>query len=191
MSSMPPPPPPPPPGAMPPAAPPGYTPYASAQQAPNYASFGGRLGAYLIDVIVIGLISLPFEIGGWLALRKAYENCFSVDDGNTTKIFCPDGAFQGGWLAAAIVLFVLGVLVGLIIYCKKVAGGQSWGQKAIGIKIVDIRSGTSISAGRVFLRQICRIFSQLFCFLGYFWMLWDSQKQTWHDKMVNTIVVKA
>ena len=27
------------------------------------------------------------------------------------------------------------------------------------------------------------------CFLGYFWMLWDSEKQTWHDKMAITVVV--
>ncbi len=27
--------------------------------------------------------------------------------------------------------------------------------------------------------------------LGYLWMLWDDDKQTWHDKMVRSIVVKA
>ncbi|MFM8387932.1 MAG: RDD family protein, partial [Actinomycetota bacterium] len=24
--------------------------------------------------------------------------------------------------------------------------------------------------------------------LGYLWMLWDSEKQTWHDKMVSSVV---
>jgi uncharacterized RDD family membrane protein YckC len=171
--------------------PPGYTPYAAAQAAPDYASFGARLGALIIDGLVIGLILLPFEIGGWLALRKAIENCFSVTDGDTTKITCPDGALQGGWLAAGIALFAIGAIVGIVVYCKKVASGQSWGQKAVGIKIVDVRTHTSLTAGRVFGRQICRIFSGFFCFLGYFWMLWDKQKQTWHDKLVNTIVIKA
>ena len=23
-------------------------------------------------------------------------------------------------------------------------------------------------------------------YLGWFWMLWDPQKQTWHDKVANT-----
>jgi uncharacterized RDD family membrane protein YckC len=27
--------------------------------------------------------------------------------------------------------------------------------------------------------------------LGYFWMLWDDNDQTWHDKIVKSIVVKA
>jgi len=25
--------------------------------------------------------------------------------------------------------------------------------------------------------------------LGYLWMLWDAQQQTWHDKLANTTVV--
>ena len=27
--------------------------------------------------------------------------------------------------------------------------------------------------------------------LGYLWMLWDAEKQTWHDKVAKTYVVKA
>jgi uncharacterized RDD family membrane protein YckC len=27
--------------------------------------------------------------------------------------------------------------------------------------------------------------------LGYFWMLWDKEKQTWHDKVANDVVVPA
>jgi uncharacterized RDD family membrane protein YckC len=28
-----------------------------------------------------------------------------------------------------------------------------------------------------------------FCFLGYLWMLWDDKNQTWHDKVVNSVVI--
>jgi hypothetical protein len=27
--------------------------------------------------------------------------------------------------------------------------------------------------------------------LGYFWMLWDEQQQTWHDKIAGTTVERA
>jgi uncharacterized RDD family membrane protein YckC len=27
--------------------------------------------------------------------------------------------------------------------------------------------------------------------LGYLWMLWDPNKQTWHDKVAKTYVVKV
>ncbi len=163
-----------------------------APAASNYANFGSRLGAVLIDGFVTAAIALPFELIGFLALRKSLENCYSYKDlDGTSHIRCPDGALQGGWLAAAIALFVIGLIVAVIVYCRKVAGGQSWGHKVTNIRIVDAQSGQSISAVRVFLRQICRIFSQFLCFLGYLWMLWDSRSQTWHDKMVGTVVIKA
>ena len=30
-----------------------------------------------------------------------------------------------------------------------------------------------------------------FLLLGYLWSLWDDRKQTWHDKVVSSVVVKA
>jgi uncharacterized RDD family membrane protein YckC len=171
----------------------GYSPYGIGSDVRHdYATFGARLGGYIIDILVMALIALPFEVVGWIGFRKAFENCYSVErsDG-TTAIRCPDGALQGGWLAAGIVLAVLGAVVALVIYCRKVAGGQSWGQKAVNIRIVDAQTGGGITAGKVFWRQVCRIFSQMLCFLGYFWMLWDSKSQCWHDKMVGTVVIKT
>jgi hypothetical protein len=29
------------------------------------------------------------------------------------------------------------------------------------------------------------------CYLGYLWMLWDDQKQTWHDKIVDSAVIRV
>ena len=34
-----------------------------------------------------------------------------------------------------------------------------------------------------------RILSTIPLLLGYFWMLWDSEKQTWHDKLAGSVVV--
>jgi uncharacterized RDD family membrane protein YckC len=33
--------------------------------------------------------------------------------------------------------------------------------------------------------------SALPCFLGFFWMLWEPRKQTWHDMVANSLVVSA
>ena len=91
----------------------------------------------------------------------------------------------------AILLWAVGGLAYIVIYCRKVAAGQSWGHKAMGIRIIDANTGSTISAGRVFGRQLARIVSGCVCYLGYLWMLWDGRKQTWHDKIVGTVVVKA
>jgi hypothetical protein len=29
------------------------------------------------------------------------------------------------------------------------------------------------------------------CGLGYLWALWDKQRQTWHDKVISSVVVKG
>jgi uncharacterized RDD family membrane protein YckC len=33
--------------------------------------------------------------------------------------------------------------------------------------------------------------SALLCFLGFFWMLWDRRKQTWHNMVANGAVASA
>ena len=93
--------------------------------------------------------------------------------------------------ALVVLLGLAGTIGYMVLYCKKVSAGQSWGHKAAGVRIIDANTGSSISAGRVFGRKIARIPSAFVCYLGYLWMLWDPKKQTWHDKILNTIVVKA
>jgi uncharacterized RDD family membrane protein YckC len=63
--------------------------------------------------------------------------------------------------------------------------------KATGITVVDADFGRPISAGRAFGWYLAHVLSQFFCYLGYLWMLWDKRKQTWHDKIAGTVVVKV
>ncbi len=39
------------------------------------------------------------------------------------------------------------------------------------------------------MRQLVKIVSAAVLFLGYFWMLWDKEKQCWHDKAARDVVV--
>lgn len=85
----------------------------------------------------------------------------------------------------------LGSLAGLayIVYFEGSPSGQTVGKRAMNIRIVDADNGGPIGYGRAFVRWIGKIISGLPCALGYFWMLWDPNKQTWHDKMSNSVVV--
>jgi uncharacterized RDD family membrane protein YckC len=67
--------------------------------------------------------------------------------------------------------------------------GQSLGKKACGIRVVDLSLGGPIGPGRALIRWICRWISLVALGLGYLWMLWDPEKQTWHDKLANAVVV--
>jgi uncharacterized RDD family membrane protein YckC len=69
--------------------------------------------------------------------------------------------------------------------------GQTVGKRALGIRVYDFRQGGPIGYGRGLLRQIGKWISGLVILLGYLWMLWDKEKQTWHDKIAGTVVVPA
>ena len=87
--------------------------------------------------------------------------------------------------------YVVGLLLGLayLTYFEGSPSGQTVGKKAMGIRVIDFRTGGSIGYGRAFIRWIGRYVSAIPCLLGYLWMLWDKEKQTWHDKMANDVVV--
>jgi uncharacterized RDD family membrane protein YckC len=112
------------------------------------------------------------------------------------------GAVVDGILLG-IVNAILGIVLGEIAYAVDwvvSAGyftffhgrtGQTPGNAALGLKVVDLRSGRAVPIGypRAFGRWVVSIASFLVIFVGYLWMLWDPEKQTWHDKAVGSVVV--
>lgn len=85
----------------------------------------------------------------------------------------------------------LSTLAGLIYftYFEGSASGQTVGKKALGIRVIDFKTGGAVGYGRAFIRYIGRFVSTIALLLGYLWMLWDKEKQTWHDKMAGAVVV--
>ena len=68
--------------------------------------------------------------------------------------------------------------------------GQTPGKKALNIKIVGRASGQPVGMGKGIGRGLLRGFiSGSLCGLGYWWMLWDDHNQTWHDKIVESVVI--
>jgi uncharacterized RDD family membrane protein YckC len=94
---------------------------------------------------------------------------------------------------------VVGAVLNLLSYVGGVAyyayfeggpTGQTIGKKALNIRVVDARTHQpGVGTGRGVGRYFARILSSLVCLLGYFWMLWDPDKQTWHDKLASTKVI--
>ena len=84
----------------------------------------------------------------------------------------------------------ISTLVGLLYFTYfEGTSGQTLGKKALGIRVIDFGAGGPIGFGRAFIRYIGRIVSTIVLLLGYLWMLWDKEKQTWHDKFAGSVVV--
>ena len=86
---------------------------------------------------------------------------------------------------------IIGVVVAVTYYAYFEGGptGQTLGKRAMGIRVYDFTRGGPIGYGRGVGRYFARIISAIPCLLGYFWMLWDKEKQCWHDKLVTDVVV--
>lgn len=97
-----------------------------------------------------------------------------------------------GRLFLMLALGFLFLLAVSLFYWGKLEGerGQTPGKKALGIRVLRQETGQPIGFGRAIGRMFARYLSSQVLCLGYLWMLWDDNKQTWHDKIVSSIVVK-
>jgi uncharacterized RDD family membrane protein YckC len=208
---LPPPPPPPPPGQYPPPAyqqpgygqpggpPPAYgqqpaQPYQpyTGQPVAEYASFGARFLALLVDQILIMLG--PAIIGIVLVVAGAPKDCTTFDTGfGTTTTNCTGG--NGGILALGVIIWIFGgLLMAYFLWAKPVGEGrQTVGQRLASVRVVDAQTGNpALGTGRAYGRWLFRTYiSPVLCYLGFLWSLWDDRHQAWQDKVVNTIVLKS
>ena len=167
MSDFPPPPPPntpppPPPGGFGAPPPPGYTPYG--QHVPGVGAERAGFWIRFAAAIVDNLVyGIPVGI-----------------------VAAALGMERGGQQ-------VLSLLVGGVYFILQESGptGQTVGKKLCRIRVVDQTTGGTIDQGKAAVRYLVKLVSGLICGLGYLWMLWDGDKQTWHDKASQTYVIKA
>lgn len=142
----------------------GGGPYGGVPAGPssNFGGFGARFVAILID----GLISFGFQL--------------------------PGIAIQQGSAPLGVLLQLVGLVAFVFLWSKQIGEtGQSWGKKAMNLRVVDAQTGGNIGQGRAVGRYFAQIISGIPCYLGYLWPLWDQKKQTFHDKIVGTIAVTA
>lgn len=136
------------------------------------ASIPSRLGAYLLDVLVLVILLAIFGLiamGIGVSVSSLYR-----DHGLEAFLL----AFFGGWLCYFLVFFSL------------LGKGQTFGKWFMYIRVVEKRDGSEPGLGRMLLREtLGKWVSGLFFGLGWFWAIWDRDAQAWHDKIVRTVVL--
>lgn len=160
---------------------------------PNRASFGARLGGHILDNLLYGLLLSVFLIPGIVMIAAGVKTCAEkIDAANGGDVTCTSSDINGGLLGGGIGLILLGTIIVAIIYLRALGKtGQTWGRKIVGVKVVREQDGAPLGVGLAFGRTVLeQILGQL-CLLNYLWMLWDAEKQTWHDKIVHSVVIKA
>ncbi|MFE3442469.1 RDD family protein [Nocardia sp. NPDC059180] len=179
-----------------PSGPPGMAPSAlPAPPAYAYASWWSRVVAYLIDAmlavvpgVIILSIGLIIATAPTRAAREQYGPTADAD---------PNGA--GILIAVVGGLTLLAVIVWNQVI-RQGRTGQSLGKKLLGIAVILEATGRPmgwrIALGRWVVQMLlynagfCLVFGIL-GLLDSLWPLWDAKHQTWHDKVVNSVVVRA
>ena len=189
------PPPGPPPGQPGQGQPPGYPPqgYPPAgygqpdysQVQPNYgqpfggggpprlASWGKRFGAALLDGLIFGGAALAV----WLVALLL---------GLLLSLITEALAIVAGLLGFA------GYIAILVWLMLMEAGpyGQTPGKAMMGIRVINTR-GQLLTKGASVGRYFAKTLSALPCYLGLLWPLWDQERRTFHDMILETRVIEV
>jgi uncharacterized RDD family membrane protein YckC len=164
------------PGGAPPA------PYGAPERASGaaLASYGQRVGAYLIDGVIAAIPGLIGYILIFVAAAAAN-----------------DGRANGGLAAIGGLLILVSVLFAIWNQgWRQGATGQSIGKGIMKIKLVraadGVPPGGGVGLGRWFIRQILSgLTSGVYGVITLLWPLWDERRQTLDDKILSTLVVEA
>lgn len=136
------------------------------------ATFGQRLVAVLIDALVGVALMFPAIV-----------------------LFIVGVAADSGILIGLAALLYLAGFIALLYITFVGIGkyGQTPGKRMQGVKIVDA-NGSPIGVGGAVIRYIVQqISNAIVCGLpiGSLWMLWDAEKKTLYDKILNSQAISV
>lgn len=142
---------------------------------PQYADIGKRFVASFIDGVLMGIVNFVLGLIISAALLASGQASAGAEFGS--QFISP--------------LLSLSLSVGYYVYFIGKTG-QTPGKMAMKIKVVKAVDNSVPGYTTAFLREVVgKSISALVFTLGYLWVLWDSKKQGWHDKIAGTIVVPA
>jgi uncharacterized RDD family membrane protein YckC len=137
----------------------------------EYVGFWARVGAALIDTVLMLVIVIPL-------LHWFYGEAY-WDTGRT------------GWVAGPADLLVSWVFPAAATVLFWLYRAATPGKMAIGARVVDARTGQPPSFNQSVLRYLGYFVSTFPLCLGLIWVGFDARKQGWHDKIAGTVVVRS
>lgn len=147
---------------------------------PVYAGFWQRFGARFLDLVFGSLLAVipSLIVGAVLYLVIVPEDPTQAEEEDAATI------------AGYAVYTVWGIVNFLYVWIGNAQGG-TWGKRAFGLRVISVHDGRYLGYARSFLRYLISLLGAGVLYIGWLWMIWDKNKQTWHDKVSGSIVVKS
>lgn len=146
---------------------------------PQLASWWQRFAAFVLDLALAGFA------GSLLASGLA-----GPDVKATTG-----GGYQLAWSRGTVTAVAL-LVIFVTAYFTFLNGsrrGQTVGKALLGIVVRDAEANGQLGAGRALARALTMVVFYVFAvpwIVDGLWPLWDRRRQTLHDKVVGSVVVR-
>lgn len=129
---------------------------------------------FLLCVAILMVMTLAYQ---QIVLRLIFG-------GDRLREMADSGALNGDPVLSTLLFFSL-----FAFFAKFwTHSGQTLGMQVWGVRVQNA-DGSAISLWQALLRFMVSIASWLCLGLGFFWMLWDKQKRSWHDIYSETRLV--
>lgn len=141
--------------------------------------------------VAIGIDVIFLDVATKISLLPIKSN-IDFDDLQIADLFTGLGTRQSNEFFLYILLYLSAGLIFSLVYFTYFHGsaGQTLGKGLLKIKVIQT-SGEPINYKIAFVRWIGYFISELIMFLGFIWVVFDKNKQGWHDKIAGTYVVKV
>jgi uncharacterized RDD family membrane protein YckC len=141
----------------------------------NKGGFWIRLAATIIDNVILYLLAVILSTVGLIALGMGSSGIELLNEDEMMQLFGP--------------LYLFNAIITIVYYTYfHGVTGQTPGKMVCKLKVVN-RNGEPIGYARAFLRWIGYIISSFVFCLGFLWVVWDKNKQGWHDKIAKSYVI--
>jgi len=148
------------------------------------AGFVSRLTAFVLDIVIVTMGSIVFA-----ALQFVILNFFGFS-ARDLRLDAPTRPTLAVLELIIVALSGLAVLLFVPAYfvVAWVLVGATPGKRILGLKVIRT-GGQRLSWWRAIVRLVGYWISAVALFLGFLWVLVDTRRQGWHDKLADTIVI--
>ncbi len=145
----------------------------------TYAGFWIRVGASIIDTIIMFILFIPLAM-------MIYNVNYVSREMSTNNMSSYSGYFHVDTTGGFLLNYVLPAVAVMVFWLYKSA---TLGKLLLKLKIVDAKTGNKPTILQFVIRYLGYFLSSIF-FLGFIWIAFDRKKQGFHDKIAGTVVVK-
>lgn len=145
----------------------------------EFAPYGARLVAAILDWIIIGVVVSLLIIVGYILVGSG-----ATIEGNRITLVDPDARyFPFIFIATFIALLYFPFFWG--------RGGQTPGMKPFGLRVVRDRDGGPVDWRSALLRLVGLWVATAVMYIGFIWIFIDKRRRGWQDLIAGTVVIKG